>query len=632
MHCCALPVLFCAKLRCAALLCTAEGIREDAGLPQAWAQSSCACWCQHLACRPPPAGAATPRHPRPRPVPQNWAAEQCHLPKQYYQGLLPVLQACPDTASILALTSQLWQSGMLRMLCNAYTASLQQQASALAMLQGAAGGGAAAAAGLSQLTSLLTAATGGLSSSLATAAPLGVGDPTSAALAALLQSNPALAGTLQSSPALAALLGQAGQAGGAPPTLPAAPPPLPVPQAQPQPSGRPQRSTAGRGGRLSRQPSSEPPPPAKRSRRGGSSGGGAAGGEAEPPPPPQLQQLLDILSGENPSPRDPAAQLLALQQQPPAAAKAAPHDEEMPDVQPASVAVKTEPGERGAAAAAPAHVAPPVVSAFAALAQQVLPAAPAPPGVALAGQHRSLSLHRSLSSQLPLPANQPNVRIVAAAAPSREDSGDLGTASGAAGAAKAPRATAGGRSIELTITAPPPLQHGTPFGAAARARATITTGAGRPATAAAPAPVTTGTAAGGGSGGSGGEDGGGTPCNGGMVSAFAAAAASLPAIPAPPARPAGATGAQPRPMPARTTSTPATITTGITGTAPQNRSAVRPLRACLASRASQVPVLGVDRLGEVCLRMLAAAPPLPSSPPASCMVGPPATPRPRRRP
>lgn len=543
-------------------------------------------------CNPAPCSAAGIRagHPKvatcplpfPLPVLQNWAAEQCHLPKQYYQGLLPVLQACPDTTSILALTSQLWQSGMLRMLCNAYTASLQQQASALAMLQGATGGGAAAAAGLSQLTSLLTAATGGLGGPLTNAAPLGAGagDAASAALAALLQAGPALVGALQDNPALASLLSQAGEAAVAPTAMPAAPPlPVPQPQPQPQPSGRPQRSTAGRGGRLSRPPSPEAPPPAKRSRRGGAGSGGAA----EPPPPPQLQQLLDILSGEALSPRDPASQLLALQQQPPAAAKGAPRDEAMPDAQPA-VAIKTEPGEHGAVAAASPQAAAPAVSAFAAAAQQIVPSQTVAPGAAaaaLAGHHRSLSLHRSLSSQLPLPPNQPNVRIVAAAAPSREASGDLGAgsaaaAAAAAGVAKGPRPTAGGRSIELTITAPPPLQHhSTPFGAGARARATITTGASRPATAAAPAPVTTGTAGGAGAG----EDGAATPCNGGMVSAFAAAAAALPAISAPPQRPAGGKGGQPRPMPARTLSTPATVTTGITSGAPPNRSSVS--RACL---------------------------------------------------
>lgn len=472
---------------------------------------------------------------------QNWASEQCHLPKQYYQGLLPVLQSCPDTASILALTSQLWQSGMLRMLCNAYTASLQQQASALAMLQGTTGGGAAAMAGLQQLTSLLTAATGGLSGSLAPAAAVGAGGDASAALAALLQGDPA------------------------PP-----PPPMPAPQPQPQqPSGRPQRSTAGRAGRPSRQPSPEAPPPAKRSRRGGS--GGVA--EAEPPPPPQLQQLLDILSGENPSPRDPAAQLLALHQHPAAPATAAGQDEEMPDAQPA-VAVKAEPNERPAAGGA-AQPSAPGVSAFAALAEQVLPSPPGVPGAAaavLAQQHRSLSLHRSLSSQLPLPPNQPSVLIVPAAAPSREGSGDLGNGITAAGGApKAPRGPAGGRSIELTITVPPPSHHSAPSGAAARARATITTGASRAANSGAPAPITTGTTP----AACGAADDGDTPRNSGMVSAFAVAAAALPAIAAPSGRPAGAKGGQPRPAPLRTLSTPATITTGITSTAPQNRSAVR---------------------------------------------------------
>ena len=462
---------------------------------------------------------------------QNWAAEQTHLPKQYYQGLLPVLQSCPDVASILALTSQLWQSGMLRMLCNAYTASLQQQASTLALLQGG-GSSAANATALAQLSSLLAAATGGVG-----------GTDMTAALAGMLQQ-----------PGMAQLLGALGGPAAGASGFAAPPPPMPAPAASapPPPAGRPVRQAAGRLARAQHTLGHAHPgesPAAKRSRRQGDSGPNSE----EPPPPPQLQQLLDILSGEEEAAGEEAAEEAA------GGGKAAAA---------AAVPVKGEPtdGQQQLPSLA-------AVSAFAAAAEQrVAPPPPAPAATAPAALavQRSLSLQRSLSSSLPLPANQPNVLIVPAVpAPEGKPGEQAGGEAGGGGGKPPVRANVGGKSIELTITAPSQLQQTAPFAAPRGGGAIITTGlnpgsGGAGGTSAAPAgaspracsavrPV-----------------GGGGAGSGPMVSAFAAAAATLPAAPVP--APQRSKAVHPWPLPPRALSTPATITTGITA---PSRSAVR---------------------------------------------------------
>lgn len=224
-------------------------------------------------------------------------------------------QACPDVASILALTSQLWQSGMLRMLCHAYASTLQQQAAAagpLGALLGALAGGQPAG-GLAQLAGLLGG--GG-----AAAAAVGGNAP---ALAALLQGPGAAqsllgalggGGASQMGP-LAAQLGPLLAAAGMPPQATGIAasmvPPLglAVPPNQQQPLAATTAGKAAAAAPAGGQPTS--PPPAKRGRVDG--GKGAAGKEAAMPP--QMQQLLALLSRENATGGDPALAALAEQAQ-----------------------------------------------------------------------------------------------------------------------------------------------------------------------------------------------------------------------------------------------------------------------------------------------------------------------------
>ena len=489
---------------------------------------------------------------------QAWTSAKYHLPQHYYQGLLLVLQvrawgqscaacraatgqapracvpatarrstgplapqACPDVSSILALTSQLWQSGMLRMLCSAYTTTVQQQA---ASVFGTTNPQATTAAALSQLSGLLSGA-GGAGDAALLAALLG------GAAAAPQQS---LLGGLDGPGAAAAqlmplLMGAGGQQ---PQQLlsqlaAVALPPQAAPQQQPA-AGRFARQGSGH---LSKPQRASPPshePPAKRGRRPAAEA--LRGREM----PTQLQQLLEIAHVENPSPREPPLAATA------AVAAAPLVKAELEAAEQAAAAAVSPFLEAAQQAQAQQAQAQQGAAAQQAQAQAQQTQQAAQQAAAAMAVQRSLSLQRSLSASMPLPPNQHSVRIVTAPT-SRQPSSELAPGSGGRGGGAAHRS--GGRLAD-------PVGSGGQAAGAAPRGATITTGAACPASGGAP-PVTTGTPAG--SGGSG--SGGGV----GMVSAFAAAAAAAPA----PAAGRGRAGkaAPQRPTVLRVGS--ATITTGV---------------------------------------------------------------------